>query len=435
MSAPPVPSRPPPSASSLAISGLGLAGLTAALLACAVLEPSPDMRPWICLLGTVLPMLAWAVFVERAHRDPASGLDVDAPRPPPAALRTTAVKLAGLWATWGAVAAAYWLLTAFHTPANLQTFRLAAWIAPAAVLLSVPYVLWVDRRMVEPRDELWEAGALVLGLPGPRDRARLADHARAWLVKGFFLVFMWAILPVAVVGVTSVDWPALLSDPARLGGWAIALMFTFDVCFGTVGYLCAVRALGLQIRSANPYLTGWVAALICYPPFILMQPGGPLDYQYGTAGERAWTHWLDGSPLLLALMGVALVFLTAVYAWATAAFGIRFSNLTHRGILTHGPYAWTKHPAYVSKNLFWWLAILPFLVTTGNPVDTIRNTVVMAIVSGVYYWRARTEERHLMADPAYREYAAWMERNAPLPKLIRKLRGGAATLPEPVPAE
>jgi hypothetical protein len=56
-------------------------------------------------------------------------------------------------------------------------------------------VLWVDRRLREPRDELWETGALVLGLPGPRDRAKLADHARAWLVKGFFLVFMWAILP------------------------------------------------------------------------------------------------------------------------------------------------------------------------------------------------------------------------------------------------
>src|SRR3546814_10045798 len=104
----------------------------------------------------------------------------------------------------------------------------------------------------------------------------------------------------------------------------------------------------------------------------------------------------------MALTGIVLVLLTAVYAWATVAFGLRFSNLTHRGILTHGPYAWTKHPAYVSKNLFWWLATLPFLATSGNPVDMIRNTVVLAMVSGVYYWRARTEEWHLMADPAYR---------------------------------
>ena len=41
--------------------------------------------------------------------------------------------------------------------------------------------------------------------------------------------------------------------------------------------------------------------------------------------------------MLLALIGAVLVALTAIYAWATVAFGIRFSNLTHRGILTHGP--------------------------------------------------------------------------------------------------
>jgi protein-S-isoprenylcysteine O-methyltransferase Ste14 len=175
-----------------------------------------------------------------------------------------------------------------------------------------------------------------------------------------------------------------------------------------------------------------VSALICYPPFILMNPGGPLNYHDGTAGEHGWTHWLDGSPLLI-LLGPILVLLAAIYAWATVAFGMRFSNLTHRGILTHGPYAWTKHPAYVSKNLFWWLAIMPFLATSGSLVDALRNSFTLAAVAGVYYWRARTEEKHLMADPAYRAYAAWMERNAPLPRLIRRIKG--APRPEIVPAE
>jgi protein-S-isoprenylcysteine O-methyltransferase Ste14 len=126
-----------------------------------------------------------------------------------------------------------------------------------------------------------------------------------------------------------------------------------------------------------------------------------------------------------------LVLLTGIYAWATVAFGIRFSNLTHRGILTHGPYAWSKHPAYLSKNLFWWIASTPFLATTGNPVDMVRNTALLAIVSGVYYWRARTEERHLGADPVYRDYAEWIERNGPIPRLLRRLR----PRPEPLPAE
>jgi protein-S-isoprenylcysteine O-methyltransferase Ste14 len=157
----------------------------------------------------------------------------------------------------------------------------------------------------------------------------------------------------------------------------------------------------------------------------MMNPGGPLDYHQGTA---EWTHWLADYPLATALVGIVLVLLTGIYAWATVAFGLRFSNLTHRGILTHGPYAWSKHPAYLSKNAFWWLATMPFLATTQNPVDAIRNTVVLALVSGVYYWRARTEERHLGADPAYREYADWMARNGPL---SRWPPGWAPALPCP----
>jgi len=104
-------------------------------------------------------------------------------------------------------------------------------------------------------------------------------------------------------------------------------------------------------------------------------------------------------------------------------FGIRFSNLTDRGILTHGPYALTKHPAYLSKNTFWWLSTLPFLVTSNNWHDAVRDTAILACVSGVYYWRARTEEWHLRNDPAYVEYEAWMAEHGLITSRLRKLLG------------
>jgi len=117
-----------------------------------------------------------------------------------------------------------------------------------------------------------------------------------------------------------------------------------------------------------------------------------------------------------------LVGLTAIYAWATMAFGFRFSNLTNRGILTHGPYAVSRHPAYLSKNLFWWISTIPVL-TLGSVVDAVRATLLLAAVSGVYYWRAKTEERHLKLDPDYRAYFAWMTRNGFVPRLFTRLRG------------
>ena len=57
------------------------------------------------------------------------------------------------------------------------------------------------------------------------------------------------------------------------------------------------------------------------------------------------------------------------------------------------------------------------------------------MVSGVYYWRARTEERHLSSDPAYIEYAGWMERNGPIPRLINWLKPRSSSSAAPVAAE
>ena len=244
-------------------------------------------------------------------------------------------------------------------------------------------------------------------------------HLRAWGVKAFFLAFMLAIVPPGFAEFIQTPTFGILADPVRLANWLITFMIVIDVAFATVGYILTMRPLDAHIRSANPYAAGWAAALICYPPFILMDAGGPLDYHPGTAD---WTYWLQGYPVLLALVGALLVLLTGIYAWATVAFGLRFSNLTHRGILTHGPYAWSRHPAYLTKNLFWWVSTIP-LLSTGSLADAARATLILAAVSGVYYWRARTEERHLSADPAYQEYSAWMSRNAPVPRFFRWIGG------------
>jgi protein-S-isoprenylcysteine O-methyltransferase Ste14 len=216
--------------------------------------------------------------------------------------------------------------------------------------------------------------------------------------------------------------------PERLGGTLIDLLFVIDVQIGTVGYLLTLRPFDAHIRSGNPFLAGWLAALMCYPPFVygLMGQSGMIQYEYQTAG---WGYWFAGHQALLWVWAAWLVFLTSVYAWATMAFGIRFSNLTYRGVMTHGPYRWTRHPAYLSKNLFWWCSTMPFLVTTGSLLEGVRNAVFLAIISSIYFWRAKTEEAHLLAeDPKYRAYHAWMAANgpitAPLTRVLSWVRPG-----------
>jgi protein-S-isoprenylcysteine O-methyltransferase Ste14 len=401
--------------------GVGLAGLAGMFAWCAVARWFGMAGPLAALTNVIacgVPMILWSIVVDKVHRRPSTGIDWSRTPPLKETLDISLTKLAGLWATWALIALIY-ATGRFYWRGNflfsMEVFTVAA---PLLFLGSIPYILWFDRKLVEPKDGAWHLGAWLMNLDGV-DREAIYNHLRSWGVKAFFLAFMLAIVPPGFRDFVRGDTSALLANPVALANWLITFMFVIDVAFATVGYVLTMRALDSHIRSANPYAAAWLAALICYPPFVLMGDGGPLDYHPGTAD---WTHWLAGQPLLLGIFGTVLVALTAIYAWATVAFGFRFSNLTHRGILTHGPYAFSRHPAYLSKNLFWWISTLPFL-TTGSMVDAARATILMSVVSGVYYWRAKTEERHLGADPDYQAYSAWMARRGAVPRFFAFVLG------------
>ena len=429
---------PPPSDVSPWVGLAGLCGLAAWLMVCrhwpalvAVLGlPGPRLvmsgpgAAVAALLFAALPMVLVSLLVDRVHLRPGTGIDWHRPRPLAASWRISATKLVGLWATWALVGFAYCLGRWYFRGNYLFAMRLLWGALPFLLACSVPYVLWLDRYLREPRDGAWHFGALLMGDAGA-ERGAVAAHARSWAVKGFFTAFMLSILPGGWARMVVFDWGQVAGDPVALASGLIELMFLIDVQIGTVGYLMTLRPLDAQIRSANPLLAGWVAALACYPPFSLMIGGGVLDYRVNGA---EWSYWLAGHNALLWLWGAMLVLLTAAYAWATLAFGLRFSNLTWRGVLTNGPYRYTRHPAYLAKNSFWWLASMPLLATSHSPVDAIRNTALLMLVSAVYYWRARTEEAHLLGeDPKYVAYHAWMAEHgaitAPLVRLGRRLAG------------
>lgn len=426
----------PRSAVSSAVGLVGLAGLAIWAGISWVYGMEGPLASLVALVACAAPMLAWSLLIDKVHRNPTTGIDwTGAPRPLSETLDISLAKIAGLWGIWAAIGALYCLGRWYWNGPYLFSMQLLGIACVPMLVLSIPYVIWLDRRLVEPRDGAWHFGQWLIGQGELADREIIHEFLRQWAIKGFFLAFMISIVPGNWTEALRPDWQWIAAHPVNLAHWLIAAMFMIDVVFATVGYALTMKPLDGHIRGANPYAAGWMAALICYPPFIMMGGDRPLDYHTGTAGPEGWAYWFADYPALIWAWGAALVFLTAVYAWATVAFGYRFSNLTHRGILTHGPYAWTKHPAYVSKNLFWWLAVLPFLAVSGNPVDMIRNTFMLGVVSGVYYWRARTEERHLMADPAYRDYAEWMARNAPLPRLIGAFRRRWDRPQEAVPAE
>jgi protein-S-isoprenylcysteine O-methyltransferase Ste14 len=414
--------------------GVGMIGLIGLIAWTALARYFRMDGPYSALAGLFacgVPMVLWSLIVDKVHRNPTTGIDWDGPpRPLADTLDISIAKIAGLWGIWAVIASLYCVARWYWDGEYLFAMYVMGYGAVPLLAASIPYVMWLDTRLREPRDGAWHFGQLIAGKAELVDREILYDFFRSWAVKGFFLAFMISIVPGNWTNVVRADTAQILSNPVQLSLWLISLLFLIDVSLATVGYMLTLKPLDAHIRSANPYTAGWVAALICYPPFILMNAGGPLDYHQGSGD---WIYWFDGMPVVQAVVGILLVALTAIYAWATVSFGLRFSNLTHRGILTHGPYAWSKHPAYVSKNLFWWLGTLPFIPASGSFTDMVRNTVLLVIVSGVYYWRAKTEEKHLGADSVYQEYAAWMERHGPLPRLINAMRGKPR--PETVAAE
>lgn len=410
----------PPSAVS---DGTGVAGLFAFFIATTVSITSDLSLPTLCFVlpaSTAAVMIVWSLAVEKVHLRPSTGLDFALRRPFAALVPLVIPKVIGLGGTFLILAVAYMTFRTYQGPeyrAYLHLFFVAAIVILA---VSPLYIFFVTRYMTDPKDGLWHFGRAISLAGDEIDHDKVKEYLLGWMVKGFFLAFMVSIFPGQIAWLLKVDWGAMGSSPVQTAVVLVRILFIVDVCFGTIGYILTLRILDSHIRSSNPFLAGWLAALACYPPFNLTATGGPLDYR--TNGQE-WTQWLAGADLLAAAWGLAIIGLAVVYAWATVAFGIRFSNLTNRGILTNGPYRFFKHPAYLSKNLMWWLTYMPFL-STASFEQAATNCVLLLFVNLLYLARARTEEAHLMNDPSYRRYASWIDQYGAIPRLLQFLRPG-----------
>lgn len=184
------------------------------------------------------------------------------------------------------------------------------------------------------------------------------------------------------------------------GFWfLLQLILFFDVGFFTIGYLIEHPLLKNEIRSVDPTWLGWTVALACYPPL-----NGLVAHVMGWSGEE-FPQFAD--PLAHVTVNSLLLVLMAIYAWASVALNLKASNLTHRGIISHGPYRFVRHPAYVCKNAAWWLGVIPTAMATWqvSAWDTLVVIASAAAWSAIYALRALTEEDHLRTvDGEYDEY-------------------------------
>lgn len=172
----------------------------------------------------------------------------------------------------------------------------------------------------------------------------------------------------------------------------ICFLFFIDTYYYLFGYLFYHESLGNKVKSVETTFLGWFSALLCYPPlFWVTAYFFPLYIN-----QNAFFF----SQEITFLIRIAMILLITIYTLSTMSLGWKSSNLTNRGIVSKGTYAFVRHPAYASKNLFWWIALIPTILVEPMVV------FYMIGLTSIYLIRAYTEERHLSKDTDYIEYCS-----------------------------
>ena len=224
---------------------------------------------------------------------------------------------------------------------------------------------------------------------------RFNNFCLTCLVKGFFLpimsMFTFHHLHAVQNLMVKISTPM---DGIQLANWFLDLIyngiFIFDTGIALIGYGLELKWLNNKTKSVEPTPFGWTVALMCYPPF----NGVSSVYFPLQTRQDLFVPFTEEQKIFVRIIIVALYI---IFVWGTIALGVKFSNLSNKGIVARGPYAIIRHPAYASKNIAWWFEHLQYMKGFHNVIPLICWNII-------YTLRALTEERHLMKDPDYREY-------------------------------
>ncbi len=327
------------------------------------------------------------------------------------------VKLLALYTIFLVIALIYWVYPEyrgdFYNPFRNILYPAMPWV----ILLAIPYFFIVDEMMEQPDDAYYSFGLWLLRRK-EFDKSGISQLFLAWLVKLFFLPLMIVYFTGNISSIVNSQNVSHFFSFEGGFNFLWLLFFTIDLAFTCVGYVLTLRLLDSHIRTTEPTGLGWAAAIICYQPFY---GGISAMYFAYNLDNFEWGRWLADSPVLYTIWGLMILVCLLIYAFATVMFGIRFSNLTNRGIITNGPFRYFKHPAYMSKNLSWWLVAVPFVSQSDDIPVIIRSCLMLLSLNAIYFIRAKTEERHLMSDPTYRQYCEWIKVHGTYAKMKRAL--------------
>lgn len=305
-----------------------------------------------------------------------------------------------------------WQFGLFGIDAAITVHALFVTLIAIYAVALIPYYAaypWMRSKAYTFAQGMWFA------LRRDRTNPQLSPIARqaglALLLKFFFapLMINWCLIHVA--NLTGSLLQLIDGTEGGLTGrelfdtslfWAAFQLILFvDTLLFTIGYIVELPRLGNRIRSVDPTFFGWFICLACYPPF------NDLTLRFLEWQSSDFPQFSNDA--LHFTLNIAVLGALAIFSWASIALGFKASNLTNRGIVTHGPYAFVRHPGYAAKNFAWWLGALPVLGATlaaGHWRAFAYSLIALFGWTAIYALRALTEERHLrLLDNGYAEYA------------------------------
>lgn len=411
--------RFPTSVTNTAINCIGLLSFLGGI---AVLINHPQASSTVSIFFLMLCWLVPILILEALFLRPISLTMIARTKPPQ--LKLALLRCVGLILTLCPFALGYWAFPEYRDSFYQPWWAFLQLTLPFILALSLPYFLWCSKQD-NTSDAYLQLGLLCFGQTQQLDQKLITQHMLGWLVKAFFLPLMLGYFWGSIQNIEQINMHTLLDSlffciqqllhPSTINhtvhylsnnfsyvfDFAWAIIFLIDVGIVCVGYAITLRLFDNQIRSTEPTLLGWAVALVCYAPFNTLFSGSYMSY---TRGDFTWGTWLAPHDIWYVIWGSIILLLCLIYVAASIAFGLRFSNLTNRGIITNGPYRYVKHPAYLAKNLSWWFVAIPFVAHDQQYGTAIRCILMLLVMNFIYYLRAKTEERHLSHDPVYLDY-------------------------------
>lgn len=213
------------------------------------------------------------------------------------------------------------------------------------------------------------------------------------------VTFIFALMAAAVAS-QALDAIAAAAGEGRLETWLIAAYSVLKFAVA-VTFTALVITRGPALRRARAPVAYLTCAAVLVPA-VLKAPSEAASPAVMIVGE------------LIAVLGCAWMLVAAL------ALGRCFGVLPEaRGLVTHGPYAFVRHPLYLGE----FGAMAGLLIASPSP----RNLAAGAAFVIAQFTRMHLEERALTREfPEYADYAARTPRLVPSP--TRVLRPGPAWL-------